>query len=260
MALSRMKCMSIAAPPGAGHPTVGASSQGRFFALVPCAGVGARSGAPGPKQYVDLLGRPMVAHALTALAAVHRLTATLVVLAPGDAMFRARVPDFEGPRGWLADCGGATRAESVLAGLEALAGRGAGDEDWVLVHDAARCLLQPAWVERLIDTCQSDDVGGLLALPVADTLKTARNARVAHTVSRSDKWAAQTPQMFRLGLLRQALTTASRQGDVSVTDESSAVEALGRQPLLVQGSAENFKVTFPEDFALAQRLLSSRLP
>ncbi|MEI6028016.1 MAG: 2-C-methyl-D-erythritol 4-phosphate cytidylyltransferase [Betaproteobacteria bacterium] len=225
-----------------------------MFALVPCAGVGARSGADRPKQYVELAGRPLVAHTLQALAQVGRLAATLVVLSPEDATFHSLMGGFEGPTGWLAACGGDTRADSVAAGLEVLVARGAADDDWVLVHDAARCLLQPAWVDRLIDACQGDAVGGLLALPLADTLKAEDEGRVATTVARSGKWAAQTPQMFRIGLLRRALAAALQ----TVTDESSAVEALGLRPLLVAGSVENFKVTYPDDFLLAARLLSTR--
>ncbi len=216
--------------------------------------MGARSGADRPKQYVELAGRPLVAHTLEALAQVHRLTATLVVLSPVDEMFRALVPDFEDTGGWVAHCGGETRAQSVAAGLEALLGQGAREDDWVLVHDAARCLLRPEAVNRLIDTCQADEVGGLLALPLADTLKAEHEGRVQSTVPRSGKWAAQTPQMFRIGLLRRALVEAK----ASVTDEASAVEVLGLQPRLVPGSLENFKVTFPEDFLLAARLLGTR--
>jgi 2-C-methyl-D-erythritol 4-phosphate cytidylyltransferase len=122
------------------------------------------------------------------------------------------------------------------------------------VHDAARCLLQPAWVDRLIDACLHDEVGGLLALPLADTLKTAHGDRVSATLARADKWLAQTPQMFRLGLLHQALAQA---GD-AVTDESSAIEALGLTPKLVVGNFENLKLTWPADFSLAQRLLNTR--
>lgn len=250
--------MSSLAAPDPGLPAFSTPATPRLFALVPCAGVGARSGADRPKQYVAVAGRPLVAHTLNALAQLHRLTATLVVLSPADEMFSALVPDFEGPGGWLAHCGGETRAQSVASGLEALFRHGALEDDWVLVHDAARCLLQPAWVDRLIDACLDDSVGGLLALPLADTLKAEQAGRVQSTVSRSGKWAAQTPQMFRLGLLRQALAAASRQQEFVVTDESSAVEALGLQPLLVPGSVENFKVTFPEDFALAERLLSAQ--
>jgi 2-C-methyl-D-erythritol 4-phosphate cytidylyltransferase/2-C-methyl-D-erythritol 2,4-cyclodiphosphate synthase len=231
----------------------------RLFALVPCAGSGSRAGTEGPKQYQPVDGRAMVAHTLAALAAVPRLAATLVVLAPDDMLFEAAVPGFVGDRGWVARVGGATRAASVAAGLAELARRGAADDDWVLVHDAARCLLRPGWVDALIDACRDDGVGGLLAQPVADTLKqSAGNAddapRVATTVDRAGKWAAQTPQMFRLGLLRHALAAA---GD-AVTDEASAVEALGLAPRLVAAPLENFKVTWPADFALAERLLASR--
>jgi 2-C-methyl-D-erythritol 4-phosphate cytidylyltransferase len=227
----------------------------RFFALVPCAGTGARAGAGGPKQYAPLGGKPLVAHTLAALQQVPRLDATLVVLAPDDAQFEAAVPPFNGERAWVARCGGATRAQSVANGLDELMTRGVQPHDWVLVHDAARGLLRPEWVERLIDACSDDEVGGLLALPVADTLKQAgTDGRSAATVDRSAKWAAQTPQMFRLGLLRPALAAS---GD-AVTDEASAVEALGHAPKLVQGDAENFKITWPGDFALAERLLRTR--
>ena len=226
----------------------------RLFALVPCAGVGARSGAVLPKQYVVLAGRAMVAHTLDALQRVPRIDATLVVLAPDDAQFEAHVPGFAGERGWVARCGGDTRAATVTAGLRELAARGAQPHDVVLVHDAARCLLQPEWVDGLIDACAADAVGGLLALPLADTLKSESDGRVAATIDRQGKWAAQTPQLFRIGLLQRALAQAG----AAVTDESSAVEALGLAPRLVPGDVENFKVTYAADFALAERLLSTR--
>ncbi len=223
----------------------------RLFALVPCAGVGERSGAGGPKQYADVDGLPMVAHTLHALSQLRPLHATLVVLAGDDRHFERSVPGFTG---WVERCGGASRAASVANGLDALTQRGAHAHDWVLVHDAARCLLRAEWVQRLIDACADDPVGGLLALPLADTLKSARDGRVAATLERSDKWAAQTPQMFRLGLLREALSVAGP----SVTDEAGAIEALGHAPLLVRGEAENFKLTWPADFDLAARLLRTR--
>lgn len=229
----------------------------RLFALVPCAGTGSRAAVGGPKQYATVAGRPVVAHTLAALAQVPRLAATLVVLAPDDTRFEAAVPGFQGARAWLARVGGASRAETVARGLAELQARGAGPQDWVLVHDAARCLLQPAWVDRLIDACLADDVGGLLALPLADTLKaehTASAGRVAATVDRQGKWAAQTPQMFRLGQLSQALQRAG----ASVTDEASAIEAMGQSPRLVTGAFENFKLTWPADLALAERLLANR--
>jgi 2-C-methyl-D-erythritol 4-phosphate cytidylyltransferase len=221
----------------------------RFFALVPAAGIGERSGAGRPKQYVDIAGKPMLAHTLAALAAVSRIAQTLVVLSPDDDRFEAALP---GHDGWVARVGGASRAESVLGGLAELRRRGASDDDWVLVHDAARCLLRPEWVDALIDACANDAVGGLLAQPIADTLKAGdADGRVTATVDRRDKWAAQTPQMFRLGLVEKALMAMG----AAATDEASAVEALGMAPLLVRASMANFKVTWPEDFALAERLL-----
>ena len=218
-----------------------------------------RAGAGGPKQYASLAGRTVVAHTLAALMAVPRLAATLVVLAPQDDAFEFHAPRFAGPAAWVARCGGQTRAASVAAGLQALRERGAQDSDWVLVHDAARCLLQPAWVDRLIDACLPDAVGGLLALPVADTLKTvdAQTARIGATLQRADKWLAQTPQMFRLGLLLRALAAAAAAGR-EVTDEASAVEGLGLAPRVVLGDHENLKLTWPADFALASRLLETR--
>ncbi|MDQ5925991.1 MAG: 2-C-methyl-D-erythritol 4-phosphate cytidylyltransferase, partial [Pseudomonadota bacterium] len=174
-------------------------------------------------------------------------------------------PDFQGGRAWVARVGGASRAESVANGLQELLARGAQPHDWVLVHDAARCLIQPDWVQRLIDACEDDEVGGLLALPLADTLKAAVSGpsgepRAQHTVDRAGKWAAQTPQMFRLGLLAPALTSALADPETAaaITDEASAIEMLGHQPRLVPGAYDNFKVTWPGDFALAERLLSTR--
>jgi 2-C-methyl-D-erythritol 4-phosphate cytidylyltransferase len=229
------------------HPS---DPPARFHAVLPCAGTGSRAGTGGPKQYQPLAGRPLVLHTLDALARVKRLASVLVVVAPGDRLMPS------GPGHVVVERGGATRAATVVNGLDELHRRGAPDGDWVLVHDAARCLVTPELVDRLIDACAGDDVGGLLAQPLADTLKAAVDGRVSATLPRQDKWLAQTPQMFRLGLLRRALAEA---GD-AVTDEASAIEALGFQPRLVPGSAQNFKVTWPEDFALAEALLSKRTP
>ena len=233
--------------------TAHADRHATCYALVPCAGTGARAGAAGPKQYVVIAGRSVVAHTLAVLQSVPRVAATLVVLAPHDTQFETAAPGFAGERGWVERCGGASRAASVAAGLNALATRGAQPQDWVLVHDAARCLLRADAVERLIDACAADAVGGLLALPLADTLKQAGSGdRVGATLERRGKWTAQTPQMFRLGLLRAALVRAG----TDVTDEAGAVEALGHAPLLVRGEPDNFKLTWPADFALAERLLA----
>jgi 2-C-methyl-D-erythritol 4-phosphate cytidylyltransferase/2-C-methyl-D-erythritol 2,4-cyclodiphosphate synthase len=223
-----------------------------IHALVPCAGSGERAGVGQPKQYAALAGATVVAHALDALARVPRIAQTLVVLAPDDARFEASAPHFAGR---TLRRGGATRAATVRAGLAELQRLGASGDDWVLVHDAARCLVQPSAIERLIDACVGDAVGGLLALSLADTLKDAdAHSRVCATVDRRGKWAAQTPQMFRIGMLAAALDAA---GD-SVTDEASAIESQGHAPLLVPGDADNFKLTFPEDFARAERVLASR--
>jgi 2-C-methyl-D-erythritol 4-phosphate cytidylyltransferase len=219
---------------------------------VPCAGIGARAGEGAPKQYRPIAGRPMVAWTLEALHRVGRVERTLVVLAPGDARFERHVPAFEDHGGWISLRGGATRAQTVANGLDELAARGVHAHDWVLVHDAARCLLRPEWVDRLLDACIDDAVGGILALPVADTLKHERDGRVAATLERTGCWAAQTPQMFRLGALRDALAHAG----AYVTDESSALESLGYSPRLVPGDLANFKVTWPSDFELAAQLLA----
>jgi 2-C-methyl-D-erythritol 4-phosphate cytidylyltransferase len=225
----------------------------RFFALIPCAGVGSRAIAAGspdvPKQYQTVAGQAMVMHTLAAFASVPRIADVLVVVAVGDDFFTQHSCTCA-----VSDCGGASRAASVANGLHDLFEQGALAHDWVLVHDAARCLITPAQINALIDACEDDAVGGLLAHKLPDTLKTEVQGRVAATVPRADKWLAQTPQMFRIGMLSRALQAA---GD-AVTDESSAIEALGLQPKLVPGSAQNFKVTYPEDFALAEAVLQSR--
>ncbi|MGE0329628.1 MAG: 2-C-methyl-D-erythritol 4-phosphate cytidylyltransferase [Ramlibacter sp.] len=224
------------------------SPPARFFALVPCAGSGSRAGTAIPKQYQPVAGLPMARHTLAAFAAVPRIARCLVVVAPGDDFLQPLEPPFA-----VAGCGGATRAASVRNGLQALLALGAAPHDWVLVHDAARCLVTPALINALIDACAQDAVGGLLAHRLADTLKSEVDGRVGATVDRGGKWLAQTPQMFRIGMLQDAL---AQSGD-AVTDESGAMEALGHRPLLVAGSAQNFKVTYPEDFALAEAVLRS---
>ncbi len=236
-------------------PTPPDAATARLYALIPCAGSGSRAGTAQPKQYQVIAGYPMVLHTLGAFAGVARLTECLVVVAPGDGFLSV-----DERRIGVAPCGGPTRADSVRNGLAHLLAQGARPDDWVLVHDAARCLVTPAQIDALIDACVDDPVGGLLALPLADTLKTASGGRVADTLDRGDKWLAQTPQMFRIGPLAAALGQALQTDATGITDESSAMEALGHRPLLVRGSAQNFKVTYPEDFALADTLLRSRAP
>ena len=226
----------------------------RFFAVIPCAGFGSRAGTAMPKQYQAIAGLPMVVHTLKAFAGVARIALGMLVLARDDAHMDGVLAVYPQPLFVTSRTGGVTRAESVLAGLRALLTQGANETDWVLVHDAARCLVMPEQINALIDACQNDAVGGLLAHKLADTLKTEVNGRAAQTVDRADKWLAQTPQMFRLGVLLKAL----EQAGAAVTDEASAIEMMGLSPLLVSGNAQNFKVTYPEDFALAAAILSSR--
>ena len=244
-----------------------AIAKPRIFALIPCAGSGSRAvkgrtGIAGLKQYQLLIGQAMVWHALQAFRQVTSVVGIWVVTSPGDTGFTQACPDFNHLGDRQVAVGGATRALSVRNGLQAMLQQGAAPDDWVLVHDAARCLITPLQINTLIDACQHDAVGGLLALPLADTLKSSQldenQNRVAATLSRTDKWLAQTPQMFRIGALLAALEAAEEHGMV-VTDESSALEAQGLKPLLVPGSAQNFKVTYPDDFALAEAVLQSRM-
>ena len=224
-----------------------------YVALIPAAGAGARMGAVAPKQYLPLAGRPMLYHSIKCMA-VPPVETVFVVLAPDDTTFAEF--DWSEFAGRLEPlyCGGATRRDSVHNGL--VAAMAAVDaDDWVLVHDAARPCLPRADLARLIETLKDDEVGGLLALPAADTVKRATpDARVTATEDRSQLWLAQTPQMFRAGLLAQALHTAH--GDV--TDEASAVEQMGLKPRLVAGSRLNLKVTYPEDVLIAEGILGRR--
>ncbi len=231
----------------------------RYFALIPAAGVGARIGADCPKQYLPLAGKPMLRHVLDTFAASAAIAHTYVVVSADDGWIGPALADAPqlAPRVTVLRQGGPSRRQSVLNGLHAMRDQVA-DHDWVLVHDAARPGLTAALIDDLIRALEDDAVGGLLALPVVDTLKRAdargdSGERVQATVARERLWAAQTPQMFRYGLLRRALQQA-----VEVTDEASAVEALGLQPKLVAGSPRNFKVTLPHDVVLAELFLSNK--
>jgi len=225
-----------------------------MYALIPCAGSGARAGSTEPKQYRDIAGLPMVIHTLRAFNAVVRIRQGLVVVAPDDIVMTGLIQKHGLYNFQVAGVGGAQRSDSVLAGLNALMLHGAKSDDWVLVHDAARCLITPQQIDGLIDAVTSDPVGGLLAQPLADTLKSADHNRVATTVTRVDKWLAQTPQMFRIGPLKLAIEQAGS----TVTDESSAMESMGLHPLLVACDSHNFKVTYPQDFALAEAIFHMR--
>ena len=230
----------------------------KLWALIPCGGSGLRAQSDIPKQYRVVAGKPMVMHTLAAFAAVQRLTGVMVVVAKEDDQLSTILKN---THFLIAAQAGNTRASTVFKGLNSLLEHDATTSDWVLVHDAARCLITPEQINALIDACKDDAVGGLLALPLPDTLKSEQSGRVAETLGRSDKWLAQTPQMFRIGALLDALTTAGDLSDPAnaiITDESSAIERMGLQPKLVRGSAQNFKVTYPEDFALAEAVLMQR--
>ena len=191
---------SVNPSPSSGLPP---DDRSQIWALIPCAGTGTRAATSVPKQYQQVAGQPLVLHTLAAFVAVSRIAGTLVVVAPGDDFFTGPEAPPSG-RWFSAMCGGSTRALSVANGLLALQQNGAGDHDWVLVHDAARCLVTPELIDRLIDACQGDAVGGLLAHPVTDTLKLGAGGRVTLTRDRAQHWLAQTPQMFRIGSLRSA--------------------------------------------------------
>jgi 2-C-methyl-D-erythritol 4-phosphate cytidylyltransferase len=226
----------------------------RYWVVVPAAGTGTRVGAALPKQYLELQGRPLIAHALARVAGHPRVAGTVVVLAPGDPWWdTVDLGALPRPR---RVAGGAERCHSVLNGLEALGE--AVDEDWVLVHDAARPCVRRQDVDRLVEALAGHPVGGLLGLPVRDTMKRADGrGQVTETVSREGLWHALTPQMFRLGLLRGALRAALAGGRL-VTDEAQAVELAGHRAQLVEGHPDNVKVTRPEDLALAALYLAAQ--
>ena len=236
----------------------------RCFALVPAAGTGARTGATIPKQYLPVAGRPMLEHVIAAFMTLSAVERVVVVVAAGDLRIDDVVQAFPAADGSerLAVCrrGGPTRDASVAAGLAALEGI-ARDDDWVLVHDAARCGVTPALIASLIHTVGSDPVGGLVALRLDDTVKRevaaivdVASPVVCETVDRRGLWRAQTPQMFRFRLLVDALS-AAHDGGRAVTDESSAMEAAGHRVRLVAGSPRNFKVTTASDLSLMDELL-----
>ena len=226
-----------------------------FYALIPAAGSGSRMGGAIEKQYLPLNSVPMIAHAMMVLAREPRISKIFVVLSPTDKRWN----NYEW-QGWeerieVLRCGGATRAETVLNGLDVIS-RVCAADDWVLVHDAARPCLPDEMLGKLLDEAADDPVGGLLAVPVADTLKraaadTASGARAEATVPRAGLWQAQTPQMFRHGTLTEAL----RKAGADMTDEASAIEQLGLQPRLVESDSRNLKVTYPQDLELAGLIL-----
>ncbi len=227
------------------------------YALIPAAGIGTRFRGEVPKQYLALAGKPMLWHAVAAVC-VAPVQSVFVVLAPEDREFARQ--DWSAFAGKLEPlyCGGESRRDSVYNGM--VAAMAAVDaDDWMLVHDAARPCLPKRDLASLIAETREDQIGGILALPAADTVKRAAKdeggaLRIAGSEDRSQLWLAQTPQMFRCGLLLQAL----RDAKMTVTDEAGAVEQMGLKPRLVAGSRENIKVTFPEDMKIAEAILENR--
>ncbi len=226
----------------------------RFWSVVPAAGIGNRMGTSLPKQYLQLAGKTVLEQTLLRLLSESRLETVVVALSPEDRHwetikhhFPARIQTTEG---------GQERADSVLSGLKFLSDQ-ANDDDWVLVHDAARPCVTRQEIARLIDRLKTDSVGGILALPLHDTLKKVQQGVVETTIDRQTIWRALTPQMFRFGLLKSALEKAIETG-VVVTDEASAIEQLGYKPKLVEGEPENIKITRSADLSLAAFYLENR--
>ena len=226
-----------------------------LWAVIPAAGAGRRFGGEQPKQYLPLVGRPVLEWTLAVLLASPRLRGAMVAVSPDDERHRElRVPD----GGRLLFChGGAERADSVLRALESLLARGASHDDWALVHDAARPCLAADDLEALLAGTVDRGEGGLLAVPVRDTLKHAEGTLVTATVPRAGLWQALTPQVFPLGQLEDALRRALADG-VAVTDEAQAMERVGLRPRLVEGSPDNVKLTRPSDLPLVEAILAAR--
>jgi 2-C-methyl-D-erythritol 4-phosphate cytidylyltransferase len=221
----------------------------KFHVIIPAAGAGNRMAARLPKQYLALAGRPIISWTLAPFLSCERISTVTVLLSADDPHWQDNVTHH--PKLSSLQCGGETRAETVLNALNLIV---VPDEDWVLVHDAARPGLTNGLLETLLDSLEDDEVGGLLAIPVADTLKRAdTKQRVASTEPREGLWQAQTPQMFRYGILKEALT---KSGGVP-TDEAQAVEALGLRPKLVTGQLRNLKITYPQDLALAEAIIAA---
>ena len=222
-----------------------------IVAVVPAAGVGSRMKADRPKQYLTINAITILEHTINKLLSHPQVSKVVVAVSEGDPYFPelslSQHPDVVRVKG------GNERADSVLSALNYIQESGLGD--WVMVHDAARPCIQQGDIDKLIEAALSHPVGGILAAPVRDTMKRGADGQIDHTVERANLWHALTPQMFRTLPLQQALTEALEQG-VSITDEASAFEWKGVSPALVAGRSDNFKVTQPEDLALAEFYLS----
>ena len=229
----------------------------KFFAVIPAAGSGSRMGNSLPKQYLPLAGRPMIYHAVHTLCISPEITSVFVILSPEDREWLKHDWSEFSSKLVVFNCGGETRAMSILNGLKAASEESFIDnDDWVMVHDAARPCLSEELLKKLLDELSDDAVGGLLAVPLSDTLKRGgTNNRVQKTEPRKDLWQAQTPQMFRYKLLLDALC---KPDSLTMTDDASAVEALGLCPKLVLGDVSNIKITYPKDLVLAELILRAQ--
>lgn len=229
----------------------------KFFALIPAAGSGSRMENKLPKQYLSLAGRPMIYHAVRTLCLSSEITSVFVVLDSEDSEWLKYDWSEFSSKLIVFNCGGETRAMSILNGLKTASEASfIGNDDWVLVHDAARPCLSEELLKKLLNELADDAVGGLLAVPLSDTLKrSGANDRVKKTESRKDLWQAQTPQMFRYKLLMDALC---KPDSITMTDDASAVEALGFYPKLVLGDVRNIKITYPQDLTLAELILQAQ--
>lgn len=225
----------------------------QYHVLIPCAGNGSRMQAVAPKQYLSLNGKPILRHAIDTFETMPIVTKIFIVISAEDTYWSDKL--LQGcHKTQVLSCGGDSRAASVHQGLQAMMAQVDGD-DWILVHDAARPGVDAKMVQRLIDAMQPADIGGLLSLPLADTLKRAdASQHVSATIPREGLWQAQTPQMFKVGMLQQALMSSL---DRQPTDEAQAMEWAGHTPKLVLGDLKNLKITYPHDIAVVSALMQA---
>lgn len=232
------------------------SKTTRYWAVIPAAGIGSRMGSAQPKQYLTLRGKTILEHSITRLVEHPLIAGVMVALSPEDTLWPTLKLNHVAKPIYTIH-GGAERADSVLNALTALS-KYAAAQDWVLVHDAARPCLRGTDIDHLIQQLAEHPVGGLLGLPVADTMKrTNAQGEIIATVPRENLWRALTPQMFRFAILREALQQADR-SSLHITDDASAMEAAGYTPVMVEGHPDNIKITRPEDITLAQMYLEQQ--
>jgi len=229
------------------------SKEKNYWAIIPAAGTGYRMGTIQPKQYLHLHGKPIIEHTINRLSSHETIKKIVVVLAPNDTHWPNVTLDH--PNKIITTNGGNERCHSVLNGLHALK-EYANPDDWVLVHDAVRPCIQHQDIDKLIQQLSNHPVGGLLGIPVKDTLKRIdENGRIIETVDRKNTWHALTPQMFRFNKLQQALENAINNNH-AITDEASAIQLSGSTPLMIEGDSTNIKITHPQDLLLAEKYIN----